>query len=92
MLVFLCRVCPKVFLFEIPKKASKSFLSEVFLPKVFRPKVFDFNVSLLVSHLIKQFKYLFRHSERLSTAYLFCIWLQERKCMGNKATTVVEGE
>ena len=46
MLVFWYRVCLKVFLSEIPQKASESFLSEVVLPKLFRPKVLDFNVFL----------------------------------------------
>ena len=50
MLVISCRVCPKVFLSEIPEKASESFLSESFLPKVFRPKVFDFNVLVHTEH------------------------------------------
>ena len=44
MLVLWYHICPKVFLSEIPEKASESFLSEVVLPKLFRPKVFDFNV------------------------------------------------
>ena len=34
MLVFYCRVCPKVFVSEISEKASESFLSLVVLPKL----------------------------------------------------------
>ena len=42
--VFWYRFCSKVFVFEIPEKASESFLPEVVFPKLLRSKVLDFNV------------------------------------------------
>ena len=61
------------FLFEMPEKASESFLSEVAFPKLFRPKVFDINiVELSCTEKVKMVKSLSDLKKYCGTAD----WLQ----------------